>query len=463
MNDDFLRRLRRPPSAGFERELRERLRQQEPSGSTRRRPSWRLLTITLLLGGTALATATYLTLKRAPSAPSQLIQTDTAATAPAAANEIQNRWQATHRPTDELDQGRGPTDAPSSASQEQASSGITSRNKDPLSNEARPGGDAEMPAYISSTGAGTSRTTRPIRIVLSPDIESLAKDTSEGSRSSPEASFEVERADVALPTLCADEERARPDIVVTSRPARKEELRRCRTRFDSDVLQTKLGHVAIVVTRAKTGTSMQLSTRTLRLALLKQVPAPDDSSQLIDNPYTHWNQIDRSLEERRIEVLGPARNTPEFMVFAATVLAPACENRAPQDQQLCQTLREDGVYAEARYDSNFVPQRLWSDPNVVAIMDYRFYAANSADLLNSLLAGAAPTRESIVDGSYVGARTLHAYVNRDRYNVARVRWSLHEYLRLTANSNRKLQIPADGNIDGPRPHDAPRLTEVKLD
>lgn len=164
-------------------------------------------------------------------------------------------------------------------------------------------------------------------------------------------------------------------------------------------------------------------------------------------------------------MLGPARDTPEFIVFAAAVLAPACESNASLDPQLCQSVREDGVYAEAQFDSNFVPQRLWSDPDVVAIMDYQFYVAHSSDLLGSLLPGPQPTRESILDGSYAGARTLHAYVNRERYRNSReVSAFINEYLRRPAYLNHKVVIPPDGHLRSRRPFDGGlSLTEVKLE
>jgi phosphate transport system substrate-binding protein len=227
------------------------------------------------------------------------------------------------------------------------------------------------------------------------------------------------------------------------------------------VLEGTIGYVAIVATRAKSGMPMQLSTRTLRLAVLKRVPSPDNPAQLIDNPYTHWNQIDPSLEDRRIEVLGPALNSPEFVVFAATVLAPGCENNASLDEQTCHGVREDGVYMEVVFDANFVPQRLWSDPNAVAVMDYRFYAANRDDLLGSLFSGAAPTRESLADGSYVGSRALHVYVNRLRYRARKVGTFIDEYLAVPPHLHRKVMITPDDTDS--RYDRRVKLTEVKLD
>ena len=464
MNDDFLRRMRRPPSPAFEHQLRERLRQQELSATSRRRPRWKLLAISLLAVGTALATATYLTMGRTASqssTPAAEILSDHAAHVPA--NEIQNRWR-TNGSDIPLDTYAPADTAAPPAQQESPLIGAARTAGQRSSNpNLSSGGVTETTRYNSSPGLQTSAATPSIRIVVSPDIAALAKDSSPGAKYTPGASFEVEDADTALPTLCAEEHARRPDVVVTSRRVRKEELKACRKSYGSGALEATLGHIAIVVTRAKVGMPMQLSMRTLRLALLKQVPSPDNSAQLIDNPYTHWNQIDPALEDRRIEVLGPARDTPEFLVFAATVLAPGCEDNASLDEQACQGVREDGVYTEGGFDANFVPQRLWSDPNAVALMDYRFYAANSGDLLGSLLPGAAPTRESIADGTYIGSRTLHVYVNRQRYRAPKVAMLVDEYLILPPYLNRKVMITPD-DADARRPYDRrPKLTEVKLD
>jgi phosphate transport system substrate-binding protein len=466
MNDDFLRRMRRPPSATFERQLRERLREQEMREPSRRRPDWRLLTIALLIGGSALATATYFTLPRITSPqPSSSARAENASPVPSAATqtaspEISRRISS---PGENAATWTS-TSAPASAQQDSPVSAARD-NRSLTPTDSTLSGTTQTSTYISSTGPDGSAATRVIRVVMTPDVAPLVKDTATHSRHTRAATYAVDTADSSLRALCAEEPDDRPDVVITSRSARKEELRLCARRGHGGLLEATLGHVGVVVTRARSGTPMQLTTRMLRLALMKQVPAPDNSSQLIDNPYTHWNQIDPALEERRIEVLGPARDTPEFLVFSATILAPACENDASLDKQLCESLREDGVYAEAHFDANFIRQRLWSDPNVVAVIEYQFYAANSADLLGSLLAGAQPTRESIVNGSYVGARTLHAYVNRERHrNIPKVSSFVHDYLRADANLNQKVLISPDVSLAWrPSYNVGMKLTEVKLD
>ena len=467
MNDDFLRRARRSPSAAFEHQLRERLRQQELSETSRRRPSWKLLAISLLVGGTALATATYLTLTRAPSSShsTQSAQVRTDRPAENAALET-SRFDipasGAYRSPEENLQDPVPSDPASQSSP----LGVAQENRRPATESSSDTG-SQSPSYISSTGLGTpgAATARQIRVVMSPDIRALARNTALEAKHASSVSFEIETADKTLPTLCARESDEQPDVVVVSRRARQKEFEQCKRRDYGEVLVTSLGHVATVVTRARTGNSMSLSTRSLRLAVLKKVPSPDNAALLIDNPYTYWNQIDPALEDTRIKVFGPARDSSEFVVFAATLLEPGCESFAGDDQHLCRTLREDGVYEEARFDNTLVGQRLWSDLSIVAILDYRFYASNSSDLLGSLLPGAPPTRESIIDGSYVGARTLHIYVNRLRYrNVPKVSSFVNEYLRSFTYLRERSMIPPDGKLDFARYYgNAPQLTEVKLD
>lgn len=457
MNDDFLRRARRQPSAAFEQQLRQRLRQQELSEASRRRPSWKLLAISLLVGGSALATATYLTLTRVPSK-SHSIPSAPTHIEPNDAEPVTNRFIVAPGSSYREPEENYPQYASSPSTRPGSPLDAVTESSRSSSSSAT---EAEATRYNSSTSPATfgAATVRPIRVMTSPDIQPIARDASLETRYASSVSFEVETADKALPALCARADDEQPDIVFTSRRARKKELEECTRRYNGEVLEASLGHVATVVTRAKTGMPMPLSTRALRLAILKKVPAPDNVALLIDNPYTHWNQIDPALEDSRIKVFGPARDSSEFIVFATTLLESGCESFARDDQPLCRTLREDGVYEEARFDNTLIGQRLWSDPNVVAILDYRFYAANSNDLLGSLLSGAPPTRESIANGSYVAAREVRVFVNRLRYrNVPKVSSFVNEYLRGFTMRDRSMISP-----EGARRSygSIPELTEVK--
>lgn len=456
MNDDFLRNARRAPPAAFANQLRERLRQQELAETSRRRPGWKLLIASLFVAGTALATATYLMLSDRPLLAfhsSEHASTDTTSNASSAGR--QHGTFGTIRPN-------------LTSSPQGDSASMSSAQSTGAAGDARDGGDSSVaPASPAATTNGSNLPSSPpgastaalVRVVITPDLEALFNDSWPLPRPATTASLATDDADVALRALCTEAPEHRPDIVLASRRISREELKPCEERGAEGMMEANLGHIAAVITRARTGVPMQISADTLRRAVLKRVPSPRDPAQLIDNPYTHWNQIDPSLEARRIDVLGPARDSQEFHLFAATLLDPACEQYSPD----CRELRDDGFYEEVRFDANFVRQRLWSDPGIVAVVTYQFYAANSADLIGSLLPGVAPKRETFVNGSYSAALPLYLYVTKSRYNHAPAVWQLmNDFLRTRRFSIRGVVTSPDGDDSSWRTRPEIPLTEVKL-
>jgi phosphate transport system substrate-binding protein len=472
MNDDFLRNLRRPPSADFARQLRARLREQELPETSRRRPNWKLLIIAMLAGGTALATATYLTMDRAPwqSAPATGVaaeeQATTASQTPLTSRQAPSQWWGSGDDTTDPDVA---VSSPSVPTAEQTNVTSGARAGDSPSADASSGGGTRAGGAISVPGSETS--TPAVQIATTPDIAAIVVKTLPLTSYLKSRLSEVSDVNAALRSLCIGASE-HPEIVITSRRITKDELSVCNEPWVGGLLEATLGHAAVVITGAQTGSPMQLSRDAVLRAVLKRVPSPEDPTRLIDNPYTRWNQINGSLEDRLIEIVGPARDTPEFLVFAAALLEPACDKYPsiqalrhtdrPAYEEICFSLREDGVYGEMRLDNTFVRQRLWSDPKVIAVVDYPFYSANSADFLGSLLTGEPATRESILNGKYSAARTLYLYVPRWRYERhTRVRSFLNYYLRIVFTNQRGLMAP-DGNTEGRRFTQPVPLTEVKL-
>jgi len=448
MNDDFLRDAWRRPPAAFEKQLRERLRQQEQAATTRRPRSWGLLVASILIGGSAFATATYLTTKHFSIRWSGVAQTQEP---PVALDGRQNP----QRTLVELSDGVANGTRHASPSVESSSTGLAA-------------------AASTYAMAPASAAVGPVRLAISPQLSELAEFFSREPRY---ASVQVDMADAdsALPALCAEGSPSN-DVVISTRRMNSSELRLCNGTGDGVVMEATLGHMAVVVTRAKAGSSMQLTADAVLRALLKRVPSPQAHDQLIDNPYTDWSQIDSSLESHRIEVFGPARDSVEFRMLAATILDPACE-RYPAlkslrstDQrayeEICYGLREDGAYKSVPLDNTFVSQRLWADPALVAVVDYAFYVSNSTDLAGSLLTGSPPTSQSIVDGSYPAARGIYLYARRSRYQrTPSVRNFIDDYLRrLTIPNNHRWSITADGNLHSwQRPYQPLQLTEISFD
>jgi phosphate transport system substrate-binding protein len=469
MNDDFLRNLRRPPPANFERQLRERLREQEPHQTSRRRPNWKLLMIAMLVGGTALATATYLTMGRAPwqsSSATRVTSEEHTASPSQTATTNRQDWFRWWGAGDHAANPEAATRSPSMPLAEQTIVTSSVPTGDSSSASATSTGAAQARGAIALPGSEKSKPPL-VRITATPDLQGIVTRFS----SKESTAVEVDDAAAALRSLCIGAAE-HPEIVISSRRITKDELKTCNAPGVDGLLQATLGHVAVVITGAQIGSPMELSQDAVLRAVLKRIPSPENPSQLIDNPYTRWNQINGSLEDRRIEIVGPARDAPEFLVFAAALLEPACNKYPslqalqhtdrPAYEEICFSLRDDGVYSEMPLDSTFVRQRLWSDPKVIAIVDYPFYSANSADLLGSLLAGASATRESILNGNYGAASTLYFYIPRWRYQRSpRVRLFVDDYLHLYGFSRQRALLPPDGNAKGWPVIEPVPLTEVK--
>ena len=70
------------------------------------------------------------------------------------------------------------------------------------------------------------------------------------------------------------------------------------------------------------GPTLNLTIKQLWLALAKQVPV---DGKLVDNPYKNWSEIDPSLPNEKIEVLGPPPTSGTRDAFVELVMDKGCE------------------------------------------------------------------------------------------------------------------------------------------
>ena len=160
-----------------------------------------------------------------------------------------------------------------------------------------------------------------------------------------------------------------------------------------------------------------LSTRDIFLALAKLVPAKDGSG-LIENPYTRWSEIDSSLPNAVIEVLGPPPTSGTRDAFLELVMEPGCESfdvitALPDDERdvVCFQMREEGNhFIEAGENDNLIVQKLQANPTQLGIFGFSFLDQNADRVQGASINGVAPTFESIADGDYPVARPLFFYV-----------------------------------------------------
>jgi phosphate transport system substrate-binding protein len=217
-----------------------------------------------------------------------------------------------------------------------------------------------------------------------------------------------------------------PDATNASRRMKAGELDSCRKNGVNDVVEITVGFDGIAIANAKSAPVYKLSRKDLYLALAKQVP--DESGQnLVANPNKTWKQVNPSLPDVRIEVLGPPPTSGTRDSFVELVMEKGCENFAwlkelknvdeKRYKRVCGTLREDGAYIEAGENDNLIVQKLGANPRALGIFGYSFLEENMNTLHGSVVEGVSPDYDTISSGKYPISRSLYIYVKKAHVGV----------------------------------------------
>jgi phosphate transport system substrate-binding protein len=213
-----------------------------------------------------------------------------------------------------------------------------------------------------------------------------------------------------------------PDISNASRKIKDSEIETCAKNGVTSITEVKIGYDGIVLANAKSGPELKLTTKTVWLALAKQVPV---NGKLTDNPYKNWSEIDPSLPNEKIEVLGPPPTSGTRDAFVELVMDKGCagfdEIKAITDakakQAACQQIREDGGYVEAGENDNLIVQKLEANPVAVGIFGFSFLDQNADKIKGNPMDGKTPSFESIASGEYEVSRPLFFYVKNAHIGV----------------------------------------------
>jgi phosphate transport system substrate-binding protein len=214
-----------------------------------------------------------------------------------------------------------------------------------------------------------------------------------------------------------------PDIANSSRPITASEIRTCAENGVTEIVEVEIGSDGIVLANAKSAAHYDLTLRTLYLALAKSVPNASGEG-FVDNPYRTWAQVDPSLPDIVIEVLGPPPTSGTRDAFLELVMDKGCA-QFPAIQALasnektarCHAIREDGRYVEAGENDNLIVNKLEANPRALGIFGFSFLAQNSDKVQGASINGIAPTFDTIADKTYPVARPLFFYVKKAHVGV----------------------------------------------
>ena len=207
------------------------------------------------------------------------------------------------------------------------------------------------------------------------------------------------------------------DITNASRRIKEKEVKKCATNGITEITEVKVGYDGIVIANSKSSSQMKLDRKHIWLALAKNVMV---NGNIVPNPHKTWKDVDSSLPDVKIEVLGPPPTSGTRDAFVELALQGGCKKfpsikdmkKADKKafKKLCHTIREDGAYIEAGENDNLIVAKLQENPKAFGVFGYGFLDQNKDKLQGSLVEDSAPTLENISSGKYPVSRSLFFYV-----------------------------------------------------
>ena len=207
------------------------------------------------------------------------------------------------------------------------------------------------------------------------------------------------------------------DITNASRRIKSKEVKKCSENGITEITEVKVGYDGIVIANTKGSEPMKIDRKHIWLALGKNVMV---DGKIIPNPHKTWKDVDKSLPDVKIEVLGPPPTSGTRDAFAELALGGGCKKfpsiktmkKADKKafKKLCYTVREDGTYIEAGENDNLIVSKLVENPKAIGVFGYSFLDQNKDKLQGAIVEGNPPTFENISSGKYPVSRSLYFYI-----------------------------------------------------
>tara|TARA_Y100000741_G_scaffold139195_1_gene104989 strand:- start:1031 stop:2101 length:1071 start_codon:yes stop_codon:yes gene_type:complete len=238
--------------------------------------------------------------------------------------------------------------------------------------------------------------------------------------------------------FCAGNGKQHPDITNASRRIKSKEFKKC-SDAGIKIIEIKVGYDGIVLANSKRANVVKLFTRDIYMALAEKVPANEDGSELQDNSYQTWKDVNPNLPDVKIEVLGPPPTSGtrdafvELAMDAGAKTFPALKelrgsSKAGKNEfkRIARTIREDGAFIEAGENDNLIIQKLDQNPNALGIFGFSFLDQNTDKIQGSIVNDAEPTFDNILIGDYPISRSLFFYVKK---NHIRMKPSITQFVK----------------------------------
>jgi phosphate transport system substrate-binding protein len=213
-----------------------------------------------------------------------------------------------------------------------------------------------------------------------------------------------------------------PDITNASRKIKDSEIELCKANGVAEIVEVLIGYDGIAIANSTESKQLSLELKDIYLALAAKVPNPNGSETFVKNPYKTWKEVNPTLPNVKIEVLGPPPTSGTRDAFNELAVEGGCKTfpwiKAIKKQdkskykRLCRTIREDGHYVEAGENDNLIVQKLQANPDAVGVFGFSFLDQNGDKVQGSIVNGKEPNFDTIADFSYPVSRPLYFYVKK---------------------------------------------------
>ncbi|SEG83799.1 substrate-binding domain-containing protein [Marinobacterium lutimaris] len=221
--------------------------------------------------------------------------------------------------------------------------------------------------------------------------------------------------------FCAGIGTQHPDITNASRRMKPSEFELCQSNGVEEITEFRIGSDGIVIASSNEAENLDISLKQLFLALGAKIPV---DGKWVANPNKNWSDVDSSLPNKPIRVMGPPPTSGTRDSFNELALAAGCDE-LPETADLskddhkanCESIREDGAFIEAGENDNLIVQKLISDHGMYGVFGFSFLEENADRLQAAKLNGMVPTAEDIAADKYPVARSLFFYVKKAHIGV----------------------------------------------
>jgi len=223
--------------------------------------------------------------------------------------------------------------------------------------------------------------------------------------------------------FCAGLGPKHPDITNASRAIKSSEKKLCASNGVTPI-ERLVGYDGIAFANSRDGKKFSLTKEEIYLAIAMKVPAGKtgqgyNKDQMIDNPFTSWNQINSKLPNQKISILVPPPTSGTRDAFVELVMHKTCKSYgmpkkgANGYKQQCSQVREDGRAIIVGENDNLIIAKLKNDSSRFGIFGFSFLDQNMEKVQGAIINGKEANFDNIADGSYPISRPLFYYIKKE--------------------------------------------------